>query len=178
MIDYTKPIEYIDGSPARYLGRNPINNEHVVTPRGRPQNETGNFYTDNGYHISNAYMSSTTSSTRAFSMLSPELHTRISSAIDALEAQGTYGFDATDQRCCYLNSEGNKCLVGLMFTAEQLDTWGDWRGTVIGLAPQVFTATEALQLRRFQRIHDNFASDELPLAECIDALRQELTRHD
>ena len=57
MIDYTKPIEYIDGSPAHYLGRNPINNEHVVTPRGRPQARSGNFYADNGDHISNAYMS-------------------------------------------------------------------------------------------------------------------------
>lgn len=57
MIDYTKPIEYIDGSPAHYLGRDPINNEHVVTPRGRPQALDGNFYADNGDHISNAYMS-------------------------------------------------------------------------------------------------------------------------
>ena len=57
MIDYTKPIEYVDGSPAHYLGRDPINNQHVVTPRGRPQARTGNFYADNGDHMSNAYMS-------------------------------------------------------------------------------------------------------------------------
>jgi len=111
-------------------------------------------------------------------MLSPELHTRISNAIDALEAQGTYGFDATDSRCCYLDPNGNSCLVGLMLTPEQLETWSDWRGNVFGLVPEVFTDDEAQQLIRFQQIHDNYAVDELPLADCIDALRQELTRHD
>ena len=57
MIDYTKPIEYIDGSPARYLGRNPDVHRHTVTPRGRPQHETGNFYDDDGDHIYQEYMS-------------------------------------------------------------------------------------------------------------------------
>lgn len=111
-------------------------------------------------------------------MLSPELRTRVSDAIDALEAQGTYGFDATDSRCCYLDPNGNKCLVGLMLTPEQLETWGDHSGTVLGLAPQVFMAGEALELRQFQRIHDNYAADQIPLAECIDALRRKLQTYD
>lgn len=111
-------------------------------------------------------------------MLSPELRTRVSDAIDALKAQGTYGFDATDSRCCYLDPNGNKCLVGLMLTPEQLETWGNWRGTVLGLAPEVFTDDEAWQLRQFQRIHDNYAADHLPLAECVDALRRKLQTYD
>lgn len=56
-IDRTKPIEYVDGSPAVYLGRLPDADRHSVTPRGRPNARTGNFYNDEGQHIWANHMS-------------------------------------------------------------------------------------------------------------------------
>lgn len=48
-IDWTKPIEYVDGSPARYLGLD--DGHHAVTPVGCIEACTGNYYDDTGHHV-------------------------------------------------------------------------------------------------------------------------------
>jgi hypothetical protein len=54
-IDWTRPIEYEDGSPAAYLGFQ--NGQHNVTPHGHPEGQSGNYYRDDGTHLYGSYMS-------------------------------------------------------------------------------------------------------------------------
>lgn len=54
-VDFAKPIWYVDGSPANYLGARG-NGVYAVTPRGQLYATTGNHYNEEGKHVYNHYM--------------------------------------------------------------------------------------------------------------------------
>jgi hypothetical protein len=49
-IDWNKPIQYKDGSPATLLPGRSVNGYRKVTPKGEPNRDSGNHYCENGAH--------------------------------------------------------------------------------------------------------------------------------
>lgn len=55
LVDYTKPIEYVDGSPATYNGRSGYDRYACVSPKGEVCSVGGNHYLPDGTHAYNLY---------------------------------------------------------------------------------------------------------------------------
>lgn len=68
--------------------------------------------------------------------------------------------------CAYADTEGNNCIVGKMFTPEELAKYGDIQGSVTTLIKEgwregVYTHKQVCTLHQMQLAHDNWANSNI-----------------